>query len=271
MVIRAICLLASVFPTLACMRDRDRNDMTTVQSTAAVPHTESPLDQRIQDRVRPLMTHPWSHRATGVTVVRGFIPHGRGAGIVDYLQPDLTYEITESGKGLERRQEVDGKVATQSLGMHPEEGLPKPFSRAEQPDISEPFEIDGAMVPSIRRTIPSVIHGDSVGPVTNQWTLERDDSVLLRRETVTSKHPGDYTSWWVLKGIDRRKTIGDKVHLCVEVQQRVGGQDHYALITSFLSPEVPGHVVEQITEDYKIPNDGSPWMVTVERTLRVAP
>lgn len=264
---RAVWLVAWV---LGCQVELAETAPPEDRPTDPAPPVTDSVAQRVQARVRALMRHPWSHWATGVTVVRGFVPHGRGAGIAEYLQPDLTYEVVAAGKRLVRHQEVDGKVVTQELPMHPEEGLPRAFTGSDPPEVAATFDLDGAAVPSVLRTQPGVSHDHSVAPaVTRQWTLMGDDAVLLRSETTAHGKPEQLGHWWALVRLDRPKTIDGVVYLCIETRRRTGDSDAYAIVTTFLSPEVPGHVVEEVIEYFKVPDHQRPWMVTVEKVLRI--
>ena len=226
--------------------------------------------ERVAARVRPLLVHPWSQWPAGVTVVRGFVSHGRGADIADNLQPELTYEVAAAGEMLVRRQTVDGKVITQELGMHPEEGLPRPRGRGEQAEVAVDLELDGDRVPSVLSTFPGVTHEhDAPSPITRQWTLAGERTVLLRSETSQVGATDEPAQWWAVTGLDRPKTIGDAVFPCVEVRRRTGTADGHVIVTTFLHQNVPGHVVEEISEYFKASDRARPWLVTVERVLRI--
>ena len=86
------------------------------------------------------------------------------------------------------------------------------------------------------------------------WTLAGHPSVLLRSEHKHSSGNGfEETTGWTITSSQVEKKIGYREFQCVEMKDRMknsGDMDVHT--TKYLSPDVPGHLVEMIKEFYKV-------------------
>jgi hypothetical protein len=233
--------------TAGCRTQPEEGAGAEAPSAAALPG-------EIAKAVEPLQHNTWAGWKTGTEVVVRFLDDKRPGAAYHYVQPDLIYRVEKKDKLLVRLQEVNGELTRQEFDIATQTpGLDK----ASPSRVGAPakLEIDGVSADCSLVVIPIPIPIPTSQPGTDnpaprnpndlpaikEWTLAGHPELLLRREM------GDHT-WWAVVSVRARKKIGEREYRCVETRRRTAVNDGFALTTTFLSPEVPGHVVEEITE-----------------------
>jgi hypothetical protein len=89
---------------------------------------------------------------------------------------------------------------------------------------------------------------------------------LLRQET--------NGEGWVVTSAKASKKIGEREFECVEIKRRMrfySGGPMMHVSTQYLSPEVPGHVVEEMEEFYRVGEKGvlTPDMVVHQKVVEL--
>lgn len=257
--------------SLGCQSPSQKPATSSPPKEPASAKVEAPVKQDLQ----ALMVGSWSGWPTGTEIVRRFVPHGR-SGVQESLQADLRYLVVEKDAKLERYQHVGGKDVAQAFAIHEDSLLQEPSIVASEPGASVMLTIDESEVASVLRTARISGHRTTEEGVhstfertTNEWTLEGDATILLRRSYGIEAKVPTTDPWWAVTSLAKSRRIGEEVFYCVEVKQRASAADGYVLYTRLLSHEVPGHLVEETIEHFRANSPDSPWVVTVERTVEI--
>jgi len=185
--------------------------------------------------------------ALGTEVVVRYLVDGNAAGIpLGHAQPDLVYKVIEADKLLIRTYVFKGKPSRQDFLVKDQVGLEVAWPRLINPSTTD-LEIDGftlkcLLSESTLREFP----GGSM--ITKEWTLASHPSIVLRKDVKGG--PG-----WKVTSTRVIKKIGDREFRCVEIKKWMrfysqGPND--AMTTQYLCPDVPGHLVEEIQEFFKV-------------------
>lgn len=189
--------------------------------------------------------HGW--KAGTVVVVRylGDAVNGTNARV----QPDLVYKILEADKLVERTQEYKGKFYRQEFLVKDQTGLATANKWAKDA-VAADVLIDGFTLDGLLTTF-SVEEFPGGTRTTEEWSLASHPSILLRQEA-------NGEGWRITSAKASRK-IGEREFECVEIKRRMrfysdGPMMHVS--TQYLSPEVPGHFVEELEEFYRVSDKG---------------
>jgi hypothetical protein len=199
-----------------------------------------------------LQKNPWSGWKTGTEVVRRYLgnndpavkPHA-------YVQPDLVFQVLKADRLVAVTQVVKGRPHQQEHSVKDQEGVDKPMIEAEDATAAR-LEVDGFTLACLFRERPSLIVNDGPSfPGLKEWRLASHPTLLLRKES------GGIT--WEVASVRVAKKIGEREFQCVKT---IGKTSIYVdgpvevITTQYLSPDVPGHVVEQVEEFYKVDKKG---------------
>lgn len=187
--------------------------------------------------IAPLQHNPWAGWRTGTRVRVVFVADPSLAD-QSHVQPDLVYVVEAKDERLVRLQEVDGTSTKQAFAIGNEPGI----ARGAESSAGEPttITIDGAIVPAtVHRQTIEWIGEDSGGERTSAtWVLAADPTVVLRTEA------GGHE--WRVSSVNAMRTVGERTFRCVEITERSVSPTGSTVTTRYLTPEVPGHVVEEI-------------------------
>lgn len=130
------------------------------------------------------------------------------------------------------------------------------------------LEVDGFTLACLFWEWPALIVNDGPSsPASKEWRLASHPTLLLRRE-----HGG--TTWEVVS-VGVVKKIGGREFQCVKTIAKtniyVDGLME-VITTQYLSPDVPGHVVEQVEEFYKVDKERkerSPHMIIHQQVMEL--
>lgn len=213
-----------------------------------------------------LQKNPWQGwKADTVVVVRYLGDDGRASKPLAYVQPDLVYRILEADKLFIRTQVLNGKVYRQDFLVKDQTGLEAASPNAKGTPAAE-MELDGFKLPVL--LFESRLDEFPGGSwITREWALAGHPSILLRKEV-------NGVGWRVTSAKVLKK-IGEREFLCVEIRERMSiySDGHIDVVTTrYLSPEVPGHLVEEIQEFSRIGKKQerlAPHMVIHQKVVEV--
>jgi hypothetical protein len=216
-----------------------------------------------------LQKNPWSGWKTGTEVVRRYLGNSEPAlKPFAYVQPDLVFQILEADKLVAVTQVVNGKPYRQEHPVKDQGGADKPMIKTGGATPAT-LEIDGfTLACLLREMMPSLIFNDGPSfPPSKEWSLASHPTLLLRRESGGTTW--EVASVLVTKKIGERefqcvKTIG-KMHVDVDGPMEV-------ITTQYLSPDIPGHLVEEIKEFYKVDKEGRervPHMIIHQQVMEL--
>ncbi len=106
------------------------------------------------------------------------------------------------------------------------------------------INIDGVSLACHRKRFVLLVRTATgvIDQTTTEWTLKKYPAVLIKR----LHHNGNY---WQVQGFSVR-TINGRKYRCVEFHQHMATATGFVLTIGQLSPDVPGHVVEEIKKFY---------------------
>lgn len=220
---------------------------------------------RLVRLVEGLQKSPWRGWKAGTVVVVRYLddaPKGANARV----QPDLVYKILEADKLFERAQEYKGKYYRQEFAVRNEIGLNAARARLkDEVVVAEDLELDGFTLSGLM-TEMRLQEFSGAAWVTKEWSLAGYPSILLRQET--------NGGGWRITSAKASKKIGDREFECVEIKKQMrfysdGPMMH--VTTQYLSPEVPGHMVEELEEFFRVGEKGvlTPYMVTHQKVVEL--
>jgi hypothetical protein len=220
---------------------------------------------RLVRLVEGLQKNPWQGWKAGTVVVVRYLgdsPNGTNA----YVQPDLVYKILEADELFERTQEVKGKSFHQEFSVRDQRGLDAArFSLKEGNVAAADVEIDGFTLAGLLYELRMEMFPGGTS-ITTRWSLAGHPSILLRQET--------NGFGWRVTSVKASKKIGEREFECVEIKGRMrfySDGPAEAVTTQYLSPEVPGHVVEVIEEFFRVGEKGAltPYMVIHQKVAEL--
>ena len=225
------------------------------------PNMNYPNDGLVR-ALTSLRQGPWNGWEDGTLVVRRYLDgEGLSDGEFYYPQPDLTYVVARKDCELVRTQVVDGRRIAQTLEISND----SEFESFQFPSVSTPvsLKIDGNDVPSVMHVAktcetPGGCHS------TTRWAVSGQSSIVVRREHSN----GD---WWAVTSAHVPKLIGDGIYECIELKAHVTMANGYVESTKYVSPRVPGHLVEEINRFYKLDGPAKTpalSMITHEKTVK---
>ena len=214
-----------------------------------------------------LQKNPWLGWESGTeVVVRYFGDSNPAATPRALVQPDLTYKVMEADKLFARTQLFKGKLTRQDFLVKDQVGLDAAWPRVITPSTTD-VEIDGfTLTCLLSELVVTEFPGGT--RVTKEWTLASHPSIVLRKEV------NGVEGWRVTSARAIRK-IGEREFACVEIKERMRFYHHGpidVITTRYLSPDVPGHLVEQIEEFFKVKKNQvspAPYMVVHQKVVEL--
>jgi hypothetical protein len=197
-----------------------------------------------------LQKNPWQNWASGTEVVVRYLVDYDAAGIPPgHAQPDIVYRVIEADKLLSTTQVYKGKTIRRDFMIKDQPGLDAAWARladGTSPSTTE-LEVDGFKLSCLLSEL-SVHEFPGGTRVTRQWTLASHPSIVLRSELVGG-------SGWNVTSPRVMKKIGEREFSCVEIKKWMrfysqGPND--AMTIQYLCPDVPGHLVEERQEFFKV-------------------
>lgn len=257
---KVIFAIAILLLSLTLCRAQDSNDLKRAPDEA--------YTQELVRLLTGLQKNAWSGWKTGTKVVRRYFGDSDPAvKPLAYVQPDLVFQVLEADRLVAVTQVVKGRPHQQKHLVKDQGGTETPIIMAQDATAAR-LEVDGFTLACLLRELPPMIVNDAQSfPALKEWRLESHPTLLLRREH------GD-TSWEVASVRVPRK-IGEREFQCVKT---IGKMHIYVdgpmevITTQYLSPDVPGHVVEEVKEFYKVDKEGrerSPHMIIHQQVIEL--
>jgi hypothetical protein len=199
-----------------------------------------------------LQKNPWMGWESGTEVVVRYWVEGNATGTpLDRAQPEIVFKVIEADKLFITTQVYKGKLIRHEFLVKDQGGLDAAWPRVRDPTVMNPtttdleiddFTLSCLLSESTMREFPG---GTTV---TKQWTLASHPSIVLGTEVVGS-------NGWKVTSVRVIKKIGERDFPCVEIKKTMrfysqGPND--AITTQYLCPDVPGHLVEEIQEFFKV-------------------
>lgn len=218
--------------------------------------------------INGLQKIPWIGWQTGTEVTIRYLVDKDAAGKpLGHEQPDLIFKVVETDKLLELMQLVKGKPSRREFLVKDQPGLDAqlPVSALVKPSSAD-LEIDGFKLSCLVNEISRLEIPGGVW-TTKEWTLASHPSVVLQKE--------HGSSGWRVNSARVTKSVGGRDFSCVEIKKWMrfhsdGPADD--LTTQYLCPDVPGHMVEQISEFFRIKKgqrSSKPFQVVHQKVVEV--
>ena len=257
---KVICVIATVLLSLTLCRAQNSNDPKRAPDDA--------YTRQLVSLLTGLQKNPWSGWKTGTEVVRRYLGNGDSAlKPYAYVQPDLVFQVLEADRLVAVTQVVKGKPHRQEHSVKDQGGADKKMLKAEDATAAR-LEVDGFTLVCLLWEWPSMIVNDAQSfPALKEWRLASHSTLLLRREH------GDTT--WEVASVLVTKRIGGREVQCVKT---IGKTTIYVdglmevITTQYSSPDVPGHVVEELQEFYKVDKEGRervPHMIIHQQVMEL--
>lgn len=221
---------------------------------------------RLVSVVEGLQKNPWRGWKAGTVVVVRYLGDAL-KGTNARVQPDLVYKVLEADKLFARTQELNGKSFLQEFLVKDQRGLAAARVRLkdEKDAATAEVKLDGF---TLNVLLSELRFEEFPGGtrVTKEWSLAGHPSILLRQEV--------NGEGWSVTSAKVSKRIGESEFACVEIKSRMrfysdGPMEVFT--TQYLSPEVPGHLVEQVEEFFKVGDKGvpTPHMVVHQKVVEL--
>ncbi len=237
-----VATLTTVFLTLG---QAQTNSLTQ-------PTADSAYMQETVRLLTGLQKNPWLGWKSGTRVVIRYFDEVKPTTRPTTIQPDLVYEVVDSGKILSVTQEVNRKRVRRYFSAKDQTGLEAATIRTK--GTTTGLELDGFTLSAVVSELwMDIFPGGSI--TTREWTLSDHASIVLRKE---SNGLG-----WQVTSTRVTKKIGDREFRCVEIKRRMSiNSDGLTDVTTtqYLSPDIPGHLVEMVQEFVKV-KQGKPMAV----------
>jgi hypothetical protein len=198
------------------------------------------------DNIKKLQLNPYQKWPVGTKFTMRYLDSTKSfEGVHHYVQSELEYVIESAN--VVRSQTFDGKTHKQSFSINNEPGLYKSISDN----------------PSIDQAVDSILNIGGVNILTRKveffldWIGEESGGTMEWKEWVWKDYPNillrkeNGEEWWAITSLEKLKEVDGKIYTCIESKSKSVMVDGYSLETIYYSPEVPGFVVERITEFYK--------------------
>ena len=222
------------------------------QSINPKPTLDEAYKQELVRLLTGLQKNGWSGWKTGTVVVRRYLGNNdEKVKPFAYAQPDLVFQILEADKLVAVTQIVKGKPYRDESPIKAQAAVAiSPFELKDVTAAS--LEVDGFTLSCLLREYPAMIVNDGPSsPGSKVWRLASHPTLLLRKEF------GSTT--WEVASVRVTKKIGSQEFECVKTIAKstiyVDGPME-VITTQYVSPDVPGHLVEQIEEFYKVNKEG---------------
>lgn len=213
-------------------------------SVAAEPRVPVTLEMAANSPAKalaPFYCNGWHGWPVGTEMPVTFLDD-KVEGWYSHVQPDLVYRLTETA--LTRTQVVDGKPVVQQFDPANETGWQPAYLHKLPTAKTTPttIEIDGVKIDCLLYESTIEMIGRDVGGTTvlKEWVLADQPTIWLRTEA--------NKNYKVIKSLRELRQVGDRQLACVVVEERMEMSGGHQVSTTWLSSEVPGHVVEKISE-----------------------
>jgi hypothetical protein len=208
--------------------------------------------------LRRLQQNPWQGWNAGTVVVIRYV--GDSA-----KRPDLVYEVLATDRAFARTEDAKGSTFRQEFQVKDQQGLDSALIGTSEVTRGT-IEIDGVTL--VTRNAESRMHEFPGGwNVVSEWSLANHPAILVRKDR--------NGFGWRVTSARVMKTIAGREYSCVEITKtlRVYADGPIDVITTqYLSPDVPGHLVEQRDEFFRLVNgepEPRPHEVTHQRVVEV--
>jgi hypothetical protein len=230
------------------------------------PAVQADYENELVTLITALQKNPWGGWGAGTEVTLRYIIERDVAGKpLGKEQPDQVFKVTEADKLFELTQVVKRKPVITEFLVKDQEGLDMPMRRVTEPKSAD-LEIDGFKLAALLtqaeiREFPGGAH------ITREWSLASHPSVVLRKEF--------NGQGWRVTSMRVKKTVGDKNFSCIEIKKSMSffsDGPSEALTTQYRCPGVPGHVVEEIQELFRIwkgERSPSPFQVVHQKVVEI--
>lgn len=244
--------------------------LTLCQAQESNDPQQAPDDAYTHQLVRlisGLQKNPWQGWDVGTEVLVRYLVDRNAAGItVGHAQPDLLYKVIEQDKLFIRTYVFKGKPGQQDFQVKDQVGLDVAWPWEKDTTITD-LEIDGFRLSCLLSEL--TVHTFPGGTmVTKEWTLASHPSIIVRKEVVGG--PG-----WKVTSTRVIKKIGERDFQCVEIKKWMrfhSGGPTDDMTTQYLCPDVPGHMVEEINEFYRIKRgerSSSPFQIVHQKVVEL--
>jgi hypothetical protein len=221
--------------------------------------------------VTRLQKNPWLGWESGTEVVIRYLVDSNASGTpLGHAQPDLVYKVTEADKVLITTQVYKGKPIRRDFLIKDQPGLDAAWAVLKDPTTTPTItdmEIDGFTLGCLLSEL-SVHEFPGGTHVSKQWTLASHPSIVLRKELIGG-------GGWEVTSTRVIKKVGETEFPCVEIKKWMRFYHHgpsAAVTTQYLSPDVPGHLVEERQEFFKVKKErrnSVPYQVVHQKVVEL--
>jgi hypothetical protein len=215
--------------------------------TGNLPAADVEYTRELVALISALQKNPWRGWAAGTEVTVRYIVDRDAAGkALGKEQPDVVFKVTEADKLFEITQVVKSKPLITEFFVKDEEGLAVAAPRITEPTPAE-LEIDGFKLACFLTTVEVREIPGSSSRVTKEWSLASDASLVLRKEV--------NGEGWRVTSARVKKTVAGKAFSCIEIKKSMrffSDGPSESLTTQYRCPGVPGHVVEETQEFFRL-------------------
>jgi hypothetical protein len=232
----------------------------------SLPAADAEYTRELVTLITGLQKNPWREWGAGTEVTVRYIVERDVAGKpLGKEQPELVFKVTEADKLFEITQVVKGKPVITEFMVKDQEGLAVASRRITEPTTAE-MEIDGFKLACLLtrmefREIPGA------ASVAREWLLASNPSIVLRKEV--------NGEGWRITSARVKKTVGDQEFSCVEIKKSMrfySDGPSESVTTQYRCPSVPGHVVEEIQELFRIKKEQrspTPFQVVHQKVVEI--
>lgn len=232
----------------------------------SVPAADAEYTKELVTLITALQKNTWRGWGAGTEVTIRYIVDRDAAGKpLGKEQPDLVFKVTEADKLFEITQVVKSKPVITEFLVKDQEGLAVAAPRINEPTSAD-LEIDGFKLACLLTTVESrEIPGGT--RVTKEWSLSSHPSLVLRKEV--------NGEGWRITSARVKKMVGGKEFSCIEIKKSMqfffDGPSE-SLTTQYRCPGVPGHVVEEIQELFRLKKgqrNSTPFQVVHQKVSEI--
>lgn len=254
---KVIYAIATVLLALTLCRAQSVNESKATPDDA--------YKQQLVRLLTGLQKNGWSGWKTGTVVVRRYLGNNdQTVKPFAYAQPDLVFEIVEADKRVAMTQVVKSKPYREESPIKAQP--PVAVTPYELKDVTAAsLELDGFTLSCLLREYPAMMVNDGPSsPGSKEWRLAGHPTVVLRKDS------GRTT--WEVASVRVRKKIGQREFECVKTiaKSTIPGPIE-VITTQYLSPDLPGHLVEQVEEFYKVNKQGQKisYMIVHQQVVEI--
>jgi hypothetical protein len=214
-----------------------------------------------------LQKNPWLGWESGTEVVVRYLVDSNAAGTpLGHAQPDIVFKVIEADKLLITTQVYKGKPIRRDFLIKDQPGLDAAWPRVIDPSTTD-LEIDGFTLSCLLSEL-TMREFPGGAMVTKEWKLASHPSIVLRKEAIGS-------NGWRVTSAQVIKQIGEREFTCVEIKKWMRFYHHGpndAMTTQYLCPDVPGYLVEEMQEFFKVKKEqrsSAPYQVVHQKVVEL--